>query len=227
MPHFRTTSSVLRARAIKKIESKVGLREQVWKFVNSSFGLWLLSTAFISFGTWQYTQWSDGRKKELERQERRERLDQEIESRFDLLGVGLPMTGLWADITANQAASQEELLKVYDDLLSPPSAKTLLFAEYEKRGLLSLMKELSLNLDGADRECVSRALSEARELRVTHNLSQTRTYGQALKRVVRIADYRWSLEAHTANVLRQAEAPAAKASGPMAATKVTVRCGAR
>ena len=51
--------------------------------------------------------------------------------------------------------------------------------------------------------------------------------GQALKRVVRIADYRWSLEAHTANVLRQAEAPAAKASGPMAATKVTVRCGAR
>lgn len=175
---------------------------KLWLLLNSAFGLWLLSSVFITFGTWKYTQWSEDQQRVKERSEKIERIDQEIESRFAIDGVFSTVLGVAEKSMKGIAISQEQLTKLYAGVLAPPPEERSLFPEYSKRGLLSLMKELSLLLEGNERQCVELALLSAQTLSFTAAMTKPTNVGDALTLVNRVANHRWTLEARLADVRR-------------------------
>ena len=45
--------------------------QKAWDFLNSPFGLWLLTTIAVGFLSWSYSQWQAAEAREKETQQRR------------------------------------------------------------------------------------------------------------------------------------------------------------
>jgi hypothetical protein len=70
-------------------DSSVLFRTRFWTFLNSAFGLWLLSAALLTGGGATFTRWQAKASDEQSSRERIERLDLEISSRFSQVLVRL------------------------------------------------------------------------------------------------------------------------------------------
>ena len=166
-------------------------------FLNSPFGLWFLSTIFISAGSWIFTEWRDSRQAHAERQERTARLDLEITNRFDHGDLDMLRHALTNRDTGEFRA--EALAAVPAQVLLPPDRSRQLFPEYGNRGLRALLIELRTLLSGANATCLDRAILEQREFQ-SRWLANPPSPDQAdafRDDLARLHDRRWSLVART------------------------------
>jgi len=220
MPKIPSTSSKLRRfRPPIQTESP---RFQPWKILNSAIFIWFLSTVVVSYGSYKYAEWTQERKAEKEKAEKIVRLDQEISSRLDIFALPLSIVAE-ADSNSNKVVSAEEARVLYDSVLAPPSDTDALFIEYSKRGLVSLLKELSFELSGDERECVESALMYAKTLR---KLNTETTAGKALGLIVTISDHRWSTKAQMAEIHRLVERIKRRPETNVDENSIKQRCGA-
>ena len=131
------------------------------EFLNSPLGLWLLSTVFLTFGTWTYSTWSQAQATANERIDRIDRLDQEITNRFQIAGLtplGLTTPSFERGLTKEKAQLASSLLAT---LTGPPPSGEALFNDFEKRSLNSLIAELVQLVPSKDeRYCLQLALLE-------------------------------------------------------------------
>jgi hypothetical protein len=194
MPRRTTTSGRLRATNRAQPPDRPTFETRWWwKLLNSSFFLWLLSSLVISFGTWGYAQWKAAEAKKAELAEKITKLDHEIENRLNVGGIEPILLETLSETATKVLISQEEARSLISEFLSAPTEDRMLFVEFSKRGTLSLMKELSLSLEGNDRKCVEIAIAKVQHLKSPS--ASFKNYGQLFKHLSLIADYRWSLNA--------------------------------
>ena len=122
-------------------ELKTG-RGKFLKFFNTAFGLWLLSSIFLSLVTWGYSTWQA--KSEIEKQNmvNKKRLSDEISSRIGN-----------AYILTSPGRFEENKNPHYylDLLLMPPGDERVVIPEFSNRNLSSLLHELKQNLTGYEK----------------------------------------------------------------------------
>ena len=125
-------------------------RSAVWVFLNSTFGIFLLSSVFISAFSWGYGQWSTSRAQHAEREKNWNRLKTEITNRvryvdkmtsqFSSRDYGVIRTAIYGyDPQANVNPSW---IRHYSPV----------FPEYKERSLSSLIWELETMDKGAGKE---------------------------------------------------------------------------
>jgi hypothetical protein len=79
--HIRQ-EEIFRQEVRRAIEERhVKSRVKLWRFVNTSFGIWLLSTVAIGLISWSYTNWTEAKEKQRTTQELIGKLDLEIVAR--------------------------------------------------------------------------------------------------------------------------------------------------
>ncbi|MDQ8022200.1 MAG: hypothetical protein REI94_10190 [Moraxellaceae bacterium] len=188
-------SSLRRPRPQKAGGSKV------WAFLNSSFGLWLLTSVVLSFASWQFTQWHDDRKARTERQARIEKLDVEIASRLDRHSSS--NLSIVRDPKSKTKPTTEEKAALYKEVLLPPPIEMVVYPEFAQRGLVSLLSELTPLLTDMEQQCLMRARYEALHLISDAALVERETVLDALRPIERIADHRWSFMARVYERLRK------------------------
>jgi hypothetical protein len=132
-------------------EEKPGNR--VWEFINSAFGLWLLSTLAVSGGAFAFQQWRDYVDQTSAAEANLTRLEYEVASRVSqYLGwfeahllVDLPPGGPSVHAFAPDTTRDKilESLEVFADLPRQASPRILeVFPEFRERSMISLLAEL-------------------------------------------------------------------------------------
>ena len=71
----------LERKSNKRKKKSSGAR--IWAFLNTSLGIWFLTTIVIGFATWAFTNWQNNRYKEANNQQAIKQLDQEIALRLN------------------------------------------------------------------------------------------------------------------------------------------------
>lgn len=206
MPAISSNASRLRARMSAK-NNAARPPVSAWSFVNSAFALWLFSSIFITFGSWVFTVWKDERNRQQQVQQNILRLDAEIASRFYVNGTELDELPLLVLKTNGLAIESDTARSIYNAYLMAPSAQRAAFPEYRERGLISLFHELAGLLKDEEKACVLAAIRSARYLQGGPASRQSTTQGEALNRMLEIADYRWRRTAKPRAPCRTAPAP--------------------
>ncbi|MES2780936.1 MAG: hypothetical protein V4651_13675 [Bacteroidota bacterium] len=120
----------------------------LWTFLNSSFGLFICSSVFITFISWSYTQVQQNNKITAEREQTIRKLITEIKYRNILLATKLDYYQYCEDSMNYDAIDQvytvfkgdiEQLI----DGKKEATDFTPIFPEYANRGLITLYWELS------------------------------------------------------------------------------------
>jgi len=137
-------------------------RLTIWKFLNSSFGLWLLSAVFITGIGSLYTQQKAAEEEKRKREEIVEKLDLEISFRYSQV-----LKRLWELSTKDQSnlqlapnATAEDVRKAVVTL-TERQANELdpMYPEFGNYGLVTLYAELSRHLVGQQRTQVETSLA--------------------------------------------------------------------
>jgi len=157
----------------------------IMDFLNTSLGIWLISTVFISFGTWTYSKWSENRKFNIERERRIHDLDTEIKERFATVAAAIRRNAYGS---GEYVLKGQEVLLIYDGVMGPASDANSVFFEFQKRGLRSLIIELKSNLSSDEALCMKYALKKIVALREMHDIAVKDMAAE----IESIADYRWS-----------------------------------
>lgn len=183
------------------LKENITIPSRIKTFFNSALGLWVLSTCFISFGSWSYTNWTQNLKTEAIRTALIKRLDQEIEHRISLADWRRPL-GLRRYRPLKQNELNGLLSSLPEKLLFQPTEKNELYPEYSKRTLQSLLIELNDLLPFDEATCVQDALYEVEKFSdrwlttPPHSLVDYRALTRDLDN---IADARWSSHAKLAS----------------------------
>jgi hypothetical protein len=136
---------VRKSLAPEKPDAETG---QLWKFLNSGFGLWLLSTVVIGLIGWAYAQWQGSQENLAQSSALIDKLDVEIEARL--------AAAEWFHTSSDNART------LANRLLSPPSEENVVQPEFAKRNLKSLMYELHGRLAPGNRIDVYKAITSLR-----------------------------------------------------------------
>lgn len=119
-----------------------------WKFLNSSFGIWLLSTCVVGITTFTFTLISEGQKGNAVRKHVIERLDTEIAARLHAL-----------DIEDYKVTSDSFLtLEVPKQSVFPSG----IFREYRDRSFRSLLYELHSLVTSDEKTQIKEAISSTK-----------------------------------------------------------------
>jgi hypothetical protein len=125
---------------------------RIWAIVNTSFGIWLLSTIVVGLFSWAYTNWEQRRSKQHEQNELIRKLDVEIpvrlqtsESLFD---------------SASRAAGYYSAMR---SLRVPPDA-IIVFPEFRDRPITALLSELLQQVPAAEKAEINEALRTLQRL---------------------------------------------------------------
>ncbi len=108
--------------------------KKVWAIINTSFGIWLLSTIVVGLFTWSYARWEQDRTKQSQRNEVIRKLDIEISSRISSIKSSL-----------NNVSTLYTYVRIMRSLGKPEEfgpISEIIFPEFQNRGLISLMFEL-------------------------------------------------------------------------------------
>jgi hypothetical protein len=144
------TEEYLRARYKKRFEPPAGRQSKLLRFLNTSFGLFLLSTVFISSFSWSFNAWLTHQKEFAEIQKNRQKLKIEVMNRLQYID------DLKEPIPYNHYHTIQNVL---DGFI--PSANTrpswipyygAVFPEYQARSFISLLWELESLSDKSQRE---------------------------------------------------------------------------
>jgi len=139
---------------VKIEELETSVRLKIWQFLNSSIGLWLLSTVFIGAFTFFFNEYIQMRSDEKERITRINDLDIEIESRISQFWVNMESV----------TSRKDDTSFVYLEGVNPDTVKIFweafkhapiyhvdmmfsVFPQFEKRNITSLLIELSTLID--------------------------------------------------------------------------------
>lgn len=179
----------MRKLKLRKNRFRLAVRKNVTSkvltFFNTSFGLWILSTVFISFGTWTFSKWSDHKNLISARNERIFKIDTEIFERFHNVQDAID-AGRFGDKEVK--LERDRFSSLYREIIGPVSEVDSLYPEFQKRGLRSLIVELESNLSGDEALCMTYALSEVSDLGNSKDITAQAT-GIWINGII---DYRWS-----------------------------------
>jgi hypothetical protein len=142
-------------RELASRSSQKSLTSGLWKFVNSAFVLWLLSSIFLSIVSWGFARWYAKLELDRQREETVKRLDIEIASRFesvDFLRWGYRLI------------DDKQIPDLPTQLLFPPGDQAALDPVYSHRNLKSLLYELSLNVPENEREPIRGAIQNVERI---------------------------------------------------------------
>jgi hypothetical protein len=132
-----------------------GARARFWRFVNSSLGIWFLSTLVVGTGSWLFSVWRDARTARRENTRTIQRLDIEITTRLDQFASSV--NGL-----LGRHAYETALAALENPVGNPYAASA--YPEFRERGLTSLIRELYERSPPEERKELARALVGAKQL---------------------------------------------------------------
>ncbi len=131
-------------RKKRKIE-----KGQLWQFVNSAFGLWLLSAVFISGAGAVFTRWFAAKDASALSQQRINALDAEISYRLSLILADLhDSAGRLARAPAE--AQTADVQRILAGLQLPPKGSGGLYPEFANHPLAALLSELERRIGDDD-----------------------------------------------------------------------------
>lgn len=134
-------------------------KKSIWNFINSAFGLWLLSSVFLGFLTYQYNQWNEGKKTSDRRSRQVRKLDIEIYRRVMILN------GEVDHLLSFQPDSTEDdpdrvFSRNLEKSIRKMNSKTdYVFEDFRKRKLSSLLFELYSLAEDKDRPMLETTFS--------------------------------------------------------------------
>jgi hypothetical protein len=147
----------------RSIQEQLQLQNQInspWnarllRFLNTPFGIWLLSSILVGAIGWGYATWQDHLQEQTANSQAVSRLDTEISTRLSTFsGVINSSVGFAAYDCAFQI-----LLKPLNPQCLPGG-----FTEYRNRGLLSLLQELKLRVPESEKTAVQDTIDSAQQL---------------------------------------------------------------
>lgn len=106
---------------------------KLWKFVNSAFGLWVLSSLVLGGITFLYTLYTESAHEKIQKSATIDRLDTEISKRIAELDYGIMRVN-----ETEEDKKEARLLKALKDLRHPQNP---IFPEFNERPLSSLLFE--------------------------------------------------------------------------------------
>jgi hypothetical protein len=128
---------------------------RVWSFINSSLGIWVLTTLVVGSGSWAFSVWRDARVAKRENVRTIQKLDIEITTRIDQFASSV--NGLVS------GHAYETALAALENPVGNPYAASA-YPEFRERGLTSLIRELQERSPQQKRKELARALAGATEL---------------------------------------------------------------
>jgi len=158
----------------KQLEDKPKRTSRIWTFLNSTFGLWLLSALLITWAGTLYTQSQNRhtetlKKQEVERAEAQkeaeliERLDLEIGYRFSRFQTELAylVQPDWSHIRFLPGKGQKDVREIVDSLSQPPKGKRpSLYEEFSNTSTLALIAELRRHVPLGEREELDQVIAD-------------------------------------------------------------------
>jgi hypothetical protein len=163
----------------------------IWNFVNSSFGLWFLSSVLLSTAVFLYQNWQDDRHQREITTQRVEQLNLEIAGRLSQFGTWARANLVQGDGEGRYqffpGVDNSTIEKAIDDLAAAPKSGEPgnrlylheVFTEFQKRNLISLYVELNL--------LVQKALEEACNCSIRESLEKRDVIGSEAKPVTSIS----------------------------------------
>jgi hypothetical protein len=140
----------LRARYKKKFEAAPARKSTLLSFLNTSFGLFLLSTVFISSFSWGFNAWLTHQKEVVDSTKSRQKLRIEIMNRLQYID------DLKEPIPYNQYHTIENAVDGFipgaNSLPSQIPHYGAVFPEFQSRSFISLLWELESLSDKAQRD---------------------------------------------------------------------------
>jgi hypothetical protein len=173
MGHFDSirTEEHLRARYRKAVEPTVVQRSGLLAFLNTSFGLFLLSTVFISSFSWGFNAWLTHQKETTDAQKSRQKLKIEILNRLQYIeALKEPFSYNYYHAVQNAV---DGFIPGANVLPSHIPYYGAVFPEYQARSFISLMWELETLSDGPQREKLKAARAPLGEV---HQYIEKREY---------------------------------------------------
>jgi len=207
-----------RRTARKEAGPQVGwtrIRAFFWAFLNSSLGLWFLSSVLLSTAVYAYQTWQDGRQQKVMTAQKLEKLNLEIAGRVSQFGT-------WARANLvddhdgrynfQEGVNETSIITAIEDLAAAPQsggdAHRLyiheIFPEFRKRNLISLYAELNLvtrkaleqscDCNTEESESLDNVASETRSAGMLSNITTKVFYAVGDNRIhelnVKMAQYR-------------------------------------
>src|SRR4051812_29667706 len=127
-------------QAISDTKSSSG----IWKFLNSQFGLWLITGALVSFLTWSVGLWNHRRREESDHREAIKKLDFEIPFRFSRVQHSLDQ----AQQITEPAQRERRVKEILDHLRQAPETNDpALNPDYNRFTLPGLVAELHRHVE--------------------------------------------------------------------------------
>jgi hypothetical protein len=134
-------------------EDKPAGQNRLWEFINSAFGLWLLSTLAVSGGAFAFQQWRDWVDQTSAEEANLTRLEYEVAARVsqylgwfeanllvETAAGGRSVHAFAAETTREKILAS---LEVFADLPRQASPRILeVFPEFRERSMISLLAEL-------------------------------------------------------------------------------------
>jgi hypothetical protein len=145
---------IFRQEIRTELEKKGVSGKGLWKFVNSAFGLWLLSSVVIAGFTFLYSAWDKNEQEKRSQRSERRRIETEVQARINQarnLQSGASNEQFWVALLLLQQPMHHEF-----------SIATM--PEYEKSSLLALLYRLQDLVPQASRQKLSSAQQRARIL---------------------------------------------------------------
>jgi hypothetical protein len=150
----------------------------IWNFLNSSFGLWFLSSVLLSAAVYFYQTWQDDKHQREITIQRVEQLNLEIAGRLSQFGTWARANLLQVDNKGQyqfsagvNKANKAIIEKAIDDLAAAPKSPEPgnnlhlheVFTEFQGRNLISLYVELNLIVQKALEEACNCSIIKNRE----------------------------------------------------------------
>jgi hypothetical protein len=124
-------------------------KNRVTTFLNSSLGIWVLSTLVVGLFGWSYAQWQTSR----QNIEQINKLDAEIEARIQSAQYRI----------GNLDASSTATIYPANELLAPPTAERIIQSEFASRNLRSLVYELRGRVPANEEGPIGKAITQFAE----------------------------------------------------------------
>lgn len=115
-----------------------GRKSQIWEFLNSNFGLFIMSSIVLSFITWSYTHWTESLEQKQALSETVTKLDTEISYRVQV------MQNYFESECSDQSNLSYNTFQDIDEIYSAAASYNAIFPEHADKDLHTLIWEMSV-----------------------------------------------------------------------------------